>query len=202
MKIIFQNLANLPNMVTAIGIILTVYLNAIFIWDEPTEHHLLILLLAVGIPLTDLDGQIARRWNMVTFEGDLLDKFRDKFFSCSIFIHFLRELFQRSDGIWSALIKGSINIILAIELFLLLIWIIGFVKKFDISSHWAGKAKTNFYFVAIGWWFLLEWLEDLFQRELISYLYGGLIFLLFLGSVFGILSIVAYSQRRNYPKDN
>lgn len=208
MKNIFQKLiktvlCNLPNVITAVGIILTVGLNAIFIWNEPAEHRLLILLLVVGVGISDLiDGWVARSWQIVTLIGDFLDKFRDKFFSCSVFIYFLKELFQQIDGIGSAFVKGLIIVILAIELFLFFIWIVGFIKKLDIDTHWTGKAKTNFYFVAIGWWFLFKWLEDLFQRELVSYLYGGLIFLLFIGSVFGILSIVAYSQYCGSSRNN
>jgi phosphatidylglycerophosphate synthase len=203
MKDIFQKtgktiFCNLPNAITAIGIILTVWLNAL-LWNEPANYRLLILCLVVGVGISDLlDGWMARQWQIVTSIGDFLDKARDKFFSCSIFVYFLKEFFQRTDGIWLAFVKGLIVLILVIEFFLLLIWIIGFIKGLNTDTHWTGKAKTNFYFVAIGWWFLIGWLEDLFQRELISYLYGGLIPLLFIGSVFGILSVVAYLQRPSY----
>ena len=199
MRAIFQNLANL---VTSIGIILIVWLN-LLLWNQPAEHRLLILLLAVGVGLSDLlDGWLARHYQIATSIGGFLDKFRDKLFTCSLFAYFLRELWRWADGIWLALVRGLIILILIIELFLVTVWIIGFIKGLNIDTHWIGKVKTDFYFVAIGWWFLLKWLEDLFQRELISYLYGGLIFLLFVGSVFGILSIVVYSQRRNSPKNN
>jgi len=192
------DLANLPNSITAIGIVLTVCLNSLLFWGEPAEHRLLILLLAVGILLSDLiDGWIARRWQIVTSEGDFFDKFRDKFFSCSLFAYFLQELWRWTDGIWLAFVKGLIILILLSEFFLMSVWIIGFVKGFNIDTHWTGKAKTDFYFAAIGWWFLLEWLVNLLERDFESYLYKGLIPLLFIGSVFGILSVVAYLQRYN-----
>ena len=87
MKTIFQNLANL---ITSMGIILTVWLN-LLIWDN-SVNHLLILLLAVGIGVSDLlDGWIARHYQIVTSVGGSLDKFRDKLFTCSLFAYFLKE---------------------------------------------------------------------------------------------------------------
>ena len=188
--------ANLPNAITAIGIILIVWLN-LLIWNEP-NNRLLILLLAVGILLSDLiDGWLARQWQIVTSIGDFLDKFRDKLFSCSLFVYFLKELWRWTDGIWLAFVKGLIILILLSELFLMSVWIIGFVKGFNTDTHWTGKVKTDFYFVAIGWWFFLGWSMNSLEGDFKSYLYKGLIPLLFMGSVFGILSVVAYLQRFN-----
>jgi len=187
---------NLPNSITTIGIILTAWLN-LLIWNEP-NNRLLILLLAVGILLSDLiDGWLARRWRIVGPVGGFLDKFRDKLFSCSLFIYFLKEFWRWADGIWLAFVKGLVILILLSEFFLMSVWIVGFVKGLNTDTHWTGKVKTDFYFVAIGWWFFLGWLEDWFERELESHLYWGLISLLSIGSFFGILSVVAYLQRYN-----
>jgi len=196
MKIIFQNLANL---VTSIGIILIVWLN-LLIWNEPV-NHLLIFLLAVGVGISDLlDGWLARHYQIATSIGGSLDKFRDKLFTCSLFTFFLRELWRWSDGIWLALVKGLIILILAIELFLITVWFIGFVKGFDVSSHLAGKTKTTFYFVAISWWFFIKWLGNLLQRDFKDCFSFVLILLLLTASVYGILSVVGYLQRYSSPQ--
>lgn len=205
MKDIFRRvmktvLGNLPNIITSVGIVLTAWLN-LLLWNTPAEHRLLILLLAVGVGLSDLlDGWLARLWQIATSIGGSLDKFRDKFFSCSLFAYFLRELWRWSDGVWLALAKGLIILILSIELFLVAVWIIGFVKRFDVSSHSAGKIKTAFCFVAIGWWFLIKWLGDLLQRDFKNCLFSVLIFLLLTASVYGILSVVGYLQRYGSPQ--
>ncbi len=198
-EIIFQHLANL---VTAMGIILTAWLNVI-LWNQPAEHSLLILLFAVGVGLSDLaDGWLARHYQIATSIGGFLDKFRDKLFTCSLFAYFLRELWRWADGIWLALIKGLIILTLAIELFLVTVWIIGLVKKLDMSSHLAGKIKTTFCFAAIGWWFFIEWLGNLLQRDFKNHLSFVLIFLLLTASIYGILSIVGYLQRYRSIKNS
>lgn len=191
MRVIFQNLANL---VTSVGIILIVWLN-LLIWNDPV-NYLLIFLLAVGVGLSDLlDGWLARHYQIATSIGGSLDKFRDKLFTCSLFAYFLKELWLWSNGIWLALVKGLIILILAIELFLVTVWFIGFVKGFDVSPHLAGKIKTAFYFVAIGLWFFVKWLENFLQRDFKDYFSFVLIILLLTASIYGILSIVGYLQR-------
>lgn len=190
--------ANLPNSITAIGIILTVWLDSLLFWSKPAEHRLLILLLTISILFSDLiDGWLARRWQIVSFIGGLLDKFRDKFFACSVFVYFLKELWRWTDGIWLAFVKGLIILVVINEFFLMYIWIVGFIRGLDTDTHWTGKVKTDFYFTAIGWWFFLGWLMSSLKGDFQNYLYKGLIPLLFIGSFFGILSVVAYLQRFN-----
>jgi len=197
-----SNLINLPNSITAIGIVLTIWLISL-IWSQSTNNHLLIFLLAVGVGFSDFfDGWTARRWQIITSVGGFLDKFRDKFFACSIFIYFLTELWYQADGIWFVFIKGLLIWILIIESFLITLWIYGFIKGFDTAAHLGGKIKTDFYFIAIGWWFFLQWLGNLFQRRFEEQLYLGLVFLLSVASVFGIISIAGYLQRYRSIKNS
>lgn len=190
-EIIFQHLANL---VTAIGIILTAWLNVI-LWNEPV-NPLPILLLSLGIWSSDLlDGWLSRILRIVGSVGDFLDRFRDKFYFCSLFVYFFRELWYGADGIWLAFIKGSIILILSIECFLTFVWFVGFIKEFDIKLHSSSKVKATLCFIAINWWFLINWLENLLQKELGNYLYPGLILSLLGASIYGIFSIVHYFPR-------
>lgn len=190
-KIIFQHLANL---VTIIGIILTAWLNVI-LWSEPVKL-LSSLLLSLGIWSSDLlDGWLARHLKIVGSVGDFLDRLRDKLYFCSLFVYFFKELWYRIDGIWLAFIKGLIIVILPIECFLIFIWFIGFIKGLEIELHSSSKVKAAFCFMAINWWFLINWLENLLQKELENYLYLALILLLFGASVYGMFSVVHYLQR-------
>jgi len=185
-KSIFER--NVANLVTAIGIILAVWVNAL-VWTKSTDH-LLTFLLALAVGFSDLlDGWLARRWEITSSFGSSFDKFRDKLFICPLFIYFLRVIWQES-GDWSALIKGLILLILLLESLLILVWIIGFIKRLDTSAHLAGKIKMTLYFGAVGWWLFCK----LIGLNLV-YLYGGLVPLLLIAAIFAILSLSGYLQR-------
>ena len=193
MAFIFKNIANI---VTAIGIILTIWLNFV-IWNGPFSQQF-VFILVVGIALSDLlDGWIARKLKITSSVGEFLDKIRDKLFSCSAFTYFFIELWKWNGGACLALVKGLVIISLAIELFLVLIWIRGFINGLDTSSHFLGKIKTTFYFIAIGWWFFVCLIKDIVGGSFEIILYSGLIVFLFISSIYGILSASIYVQRHN-----
>lgn len=181
-------LKNLANLITAVGIILAVWVN-VLIWTN-SANHLLIFLLALAVAFSDLlDGWLARWRKIVSSVGGSLDKFRDKLFICPLFIYFLRGIWRES-GAWLALIKGLILLILLLECLLILVWIVGFIKGLDISAHRAGKIKMDLYFGAAGWWLLWK----LMGLNLI-YLYVCLVPLLFTAAICAILSLSGYLQR-------
>ncbi len=208
MKTIFQNLAgsitavlhqNLANLITIAGIILTAWLNFL-IRSEPI-NPLLCFVVALASILSDLDGRVARWLGTVTPVGDFLDRARDKFIAGTLFIYFLEEIWSgRQTGLSIPFIKALVILILVVECLLIVAWIVGLVKRLEMAPHLTGKIKITFYFVAIGWWFFLEMLEDILERDLKGVLYGGLIIFLLIGLIYGILSIVAYSQRYGSKK--
>lgn len=190
MKSIF--LKNLANLITAIGVILAVWTNAL-IWGGST-NHLLIFLLASAVAFSDLlDGWLARRRNIISSIGASLDKFRDKIFICPLFVYFLKRIWQEG-GDWLALIKGLILLILLLEFFLILVWVVGFIKGLNVASHWAGKVKMDLYFAAAGWWLFLR-LENSISSQLKAYLHLGLVPLFSFAAVFAIFSLAGYLQR-------
>jgi len=193
LKLIFENTAN---VITAIGIILTIWINFI-IWNGPFNQQF-VFILVVCIALSDLlDGWIARRLKITSSAGEFLDKIRDKLFSCSAFAYFFVELWKWDGGACLALVKGLVILALIIESFTVLIWIRGFIDGIDTSSDVSGKIKTAFYFIAIGWWFFLEAIRNMTGHYFENILYSGLIVFLFISSVYGILSASIYVQRHN-----
>ena len=80
---------NLPNKLTVSRLVLTVFfLLALFI-DFPF-HFTVALVFFVAASLTDLfDGIIARRRNLITAFGKLMDPLADKVLICSAFIAFI-----------------------------------------------------------------------------------------------------------------
>ena len=196
-EILFKHAANL---ITGSRIILTFFLNGL-IWFNSQTSFSLIFFLAVVIGITDwLDGYIARKWEIVSPLGGDLDKFADKLYACSLFAYFIKREIINWDFSHTLLIfVGSlIVLILCIELVLIIIWIIGFFKQFETKSHIYGKIKMAIQFVAIGYWFCIEWIGSLVGYKLEIYFYIALIPLFVAASIFGILSVIGYYQRY-YP---
>ncbi|MBU1177333.1 CDP-alcohol phosphatidyltransferase family protein, partial [Patescibacteria group bacterium] len=159
-EILFKNAAN---FVTLVRIILTFWLNGL-IWFNSETSFSLIFFLAVIIGITDwLDGWIARRWKIVSPLGGDLDKFADKLYAISIFIYFIkREIINWDFNHVLLIFVGSlIMLILCIEFVLIVIWIIGFFRQLETKSHIYGKIKMAIQFIAIGYWFLIEWIGSL-----------------------------------------
>jgi CDP-diacylglycerol--glycerol-3-phosphate 3-phosphatidyltransferase len=80
---------NLPNKLTLSRFLLTVaFLGVMF--SQMRGHETLALALFIAGGITDfLDGQIARRWNLITNFGILMDPLADKILVCSAFIAFV-----------------------------------------------------------------------------------------------------------------
>jgi CDP-diacylglycerol--glycerol-3-phosphate 3-phosphatidyltransferase len=188
-------LRNLANLITAVGIILGVWANMLLWGNSP--HYFLIFLLVLVVGFSDLfDGWVARRNGIITPLGAFLDKFRDKSFTCPLFLYFLVQFWQES-GDWPALIKGLILLILFIEVFLVLFWVVGFIKGLDISVHFVGKLKMVFYVGIIIWLLINRTFETLIGLgpPLKNYFYLSLVFLLSVAAILAILSMVEYLQR-------
>lgn len=77
---------NLPNTLTLLRLVLTAFFVASFSWSFP-GHHTVALLFFLAASLTDyLDGEIARRCNLITDFGRLMDPLADKILMASAFI--------------------------------------------------------------------------------------------------------------------
>ena len=80
---------NLPNKLTVSRLILTAFFLMALLFDFP-YHYTVALVLFVAASLTDLlDGIIARRRNLLTDFGKLMDPLADKVLICSAFIAFI-----------------------------------------------------------------------------------------------------------------
>ncbi len=146
---------NLANIVTAFGFFLVLWLVVVVIYDPDRLWLAFLLFLAAG--LTDfLDGKIARRYNLTSNVGKLLDRVRDKILVCSILpLLFLyhwpeKESFFLATTITLALVAG----IMLIELFLLIAGFVGVARGKDVGASNAGKVKMFAEFIVIAFWFL------------------------------------------------
>jgi len=198
--ILFKHTANL---ITISRIILTFWLNGL-IWFNSETSFSLIFFLAVIIGITDwLDGKIAREWGIVSPLGGDLDKFADKLYACSLFAYFIkREIINWDFGHVLLIFVGSlIVLILVIEFILVIIWLISLLKGLETKSNKYGKIKMAIQFIAIGYWFLIEWIGSLVGYRLDVLFYIILIPLFIAAAIFGGFSVIGYLQRYINPEE-
>ena len=124
---------NLPNKLTVSRLILTAFfLAALFI--EFRFHFTVALVLFVTASLTDLfDGIIARRRNLITDFGKLMDPLADKVLICSAFIAFI-EL--------EWMVAWMVILIVARELAITGLRLLAASKNLVLAAERQGKNKT------------------------------------------------------------
>lgn len=186
------------NTVTFAGIVAAVWTN-VLVWDY--QNQSLVFLLAVIAALTDLtDGWLARKWKIESPVGISLDRWRDKLFVCPLFAFFIWDIRLETALGWKenlvfSFIKSILAVILIFEAGLIASWFVGFVKKWNVKSHRAGKIKQGFYVAAIFSWLIMRFLEKEFywQAGMITFLY--LSCLLLLAARYAFASLVGYLER-------
>jgi len=194
-EFLFKHMAN---MVTWARIFLTSWMNCL-IWFNSGVNSLLVLILAIVIGPTDcLDGWIARKFGIQSKFGGHLDKGADKYYTCSLLAYFAQG--EMIDWYLSQItymfIGLLIGLILCVEAFLIIMWIIGLITKTDTSPSAYGKWKMTFQFIAIAWLLAIKWMESLPEVNVIFSIYLGLIILLILAAICGIFGGFNYYQRR------
>ena len=124
---------NLPNKLTVSRLILTLFfLAALFI--DFRFHFTVALVLFVAASLTDLfDGIIARRHNLITAFGKLMDPLADKVLICSAFIAFIELEWMPA---WMVIL------IVARELAITGLRLLAASKNLVLSAERQGKNKT------------------------------------------------------------
>lgn len=74
----FEELTNLPNLLTLMRIVLILPIIALMVWDTPKTSFFAALLFGVAAATDWLDGWLARRRNQESLMGKLLDPLADK----------------------------------------------------------------------------------------------------------------------------
>ena len=124
---------NLPNKLTVSRLILTAFFLMALLFDFPF-HYTVALVLFVAASLTDLfDGIIARRRNLLTDFGKLMDPLADKVLICSAFIAFIELDWMPA---WMAIL------IVARELAITGLRLLAASKNLVLAAERQGKKKT------------------------------------------------------------
>lgn len=129
---------NLPNQITIARLLLSIVLFVLIPMGQYTAS-IAVFIVAAG---TDwLDGYIARKYNLVTKLGRILDPFVDKFLICGVFIY-LAAIPQSGIAAWMAVI------VVARELGVTVLRSFLEGEGVDFSAKMAGKLKMVFQCVA------------------------------------------------------
>ena len=131
---------NVPNQLTLSRLILTVFFLAALFLEFPW-HNTVALVLFVAASITDFyDGMIARRDQLITNFGILLDPLADKILTCSAFIAFV-ELGEIQA--WMTVL------IVARELAITGLRLLAVSKNEVLAADGWGKQKTIWQIIAI-----------------------------------------------------
>ncbi len=141
---------NLPNKLTCFRMLLVPVTVLFLLLGTQPVHSYIAGALFVIASLTDLvDGKIARKYNMVTNFGKLMDPLADKLLICSVLITLVA---LGRTPVWATLI------VVAREFAISGIRLIAAERQLVIAASRLGKLKTNFQtFWCIGLLFPLEW---------------------------------------------
>ena len=193
---VFKNLAN---AVTVFGLIGTFWLLVIVI--KSPEQLWLILILAGLISLTDLiDGLIARRLKIKSNFGSALDRLRDKIFICPLLIilawYYPESLSTASIAV-DTLTKALIIVIVLLESLLLITWLIGIIKKLDVSSNQYGRIKMFYEFLVVIFWLISLTVKKYLDFSLIHFSIYLIDFIMVITIYLAIRSLEGYYQKYN-----
>lgn len=169
---------NLPNTLAAIRILIAPLMFWVILNPELftqngfhiTWNYYLASLLFVLASATDFfDGYIAREWNQTTMLGAILDPLADKMLTLAAFLA-LMVIGEASP--W------AIYLIIIRELFITGIRTVAVSEGLNIQASQAGKVKTVFQMIAIGF-LLMHWPlgNELLWFAVFLTLYSGLEYL-------------------------
>ena len=141
-----QDIFNVPNKISAARLLLSFVFFALL----PLQLYWAALVVFVIAAGTDwVDGWYARKYNMVTKLGRVLDPFCDKILICGAYILLAVEMDDLFP--WYAKIAGWMAVIVVgRELLVTVLRSMIEGAGGDFSAKWAGKLKMGFQCVAVG----------------------------------------------------
>jgi CDP-diacylglycerol---glycerol-3-phosphate 3-phosphatidyltransferase len=159
---------NLPNILTLLRLGLTVLLVASLSVEYPW-HFAISLALFLLASLTDyLDGVIARKWNLITDFGKLMDPLADKILTASAFICLIP---------FGALPAWAVIIIISREFLITGLRLLASSKGVILPAEKLGKHKTAWQMITIVFFLALlaadDFAPDAADAVELLWAYGG-----------------------------
>jgi CDP-diacylglycerol---glycerol-3-phosphate 3-phosphatidyltransferase len=159
---------NLPNFLTLLRLGLTVVLVASLSVEYPWRFAIALLLFLLA-SLTDyLDGVIARKWNLITDFGKLMDPLADKILTASAFICLIP---------FGALPAWAVIIIISREFLITGLRLLASSKGVILPAEKLGKHKTAWQMITIVFFLALlaadDFAPDAADAVELLWAYGG-----------------------------
>lgn len=175
---------NLPNQITALRLIVSL---AVFVLLHLQWYFAALVLFLLAAATDWVDGQLARRYGLVTQLGRVMDPLADKIVVCGSFIFLAAEPNSRI-GAWMAVVVVARELIVTV--------IRSFLEQHgkDFSANMPGKLKMVFQCAAVAssLWLLHKVHSVDGPAEFLPPLVTGLAWLAILSTVYsGIIYIVA-----------
>ncbi len=144
---------NLPNKLTIVRVIL-IPIFVLFFYLPFAGHYFVALAIFILSTLTDMaDGKIARKYNLITDFGKLLDPIADKVLVLSAFVLFLSDsaiFYDDMFGSWGLILVGiAVVLIIAREIMVAGIRLVAADRGNAIAADWFGKVKTVTQYISI-----------------------------------------------------
>ncbi len=142
---------NLPNQLTVARLILSIFFVACLSTAFPFDHTFALLLFVVATVTDYLDGEIARRRNLITDFGKLMDPLADKILTAAAFICLIP---------YGALPAWVVIVIIAREFLITGLRLLAGAKGVVLPAEKLGKHKTAWQMATIIFFLLLLALGD------------------------------------------
>ncbi len=131
---------NLPNKLTCFRVLLIPVFVIFMYLDNISYNNLIALGIFIVASLTDLlDGQIARKYNLITNFGKFMDPLADKLLVCAALICLSPDMIPA----WIVIV------IISRELFISGFRILAADQGIVLAAGWWGKIKTTFQMIMI-----------------------------------------------------
>lgn len=130
---------NVPNQLTGLRLILAVIMFCLIPWGTSTAYLAAAVLFIVAAGTDWLDGYYARKYNLVTTLGRIIDPFADKVIVCGTFI-FLVAIPEMTE-VWYGLQAWMVVVIVGRELLVTALRSFLEERGADFSAKTSGKLK-------------------------------------------------------------
>lgn len=155
MKISFSDIKKVPNILTLLRILLIPLFVFVFLWENSCGHaesdgegsgYMIAAGIIIISGITDAaDGFIARKFNMITDLGKILDPFADKLTQAAVVVC----LIFRYNEIWQA-VTALFVIIFVKEITMLAMGLVFLKKGQDLGgARWFGKLATIVFYILV-----------------------------------------------------
>jgi CDP-diacylglycerol--glycerol-3-phosphate 3-phosphatidyltransferase len=132
---------NLPNILSLLRIVLSCILPFLFVREDLVSQILAAILFIVAAVSDLIDGKIARKYNLITTFGKIIDPIADKMLVLGTYLTFAYI------GLFSYWV---ISLIILREVLITVIRLYLLTKDIAVAAEKSGKLKTTLQIVSIG----------------------------------------------------